>query len=331
MMKRLLYIIIVLLCVKTAKGQDPQFSQPYAAPLYLNPAFTGTTEKYRVSFTYRNQWSAIDNGFTSYMASYDQNVKKLNMGFGGYLLYDQSGANGYRVTGINLSYSYDARIDRWSGLKGGVAAGYDFMSFNPNDLLFADQIIRDGAPTSVEQNIGDHTSYLDLAAGVLYYNKFLWAGVSANHLNTPNISMTNQVQRLPMKFSVHAGVNVWNRRGEWGRELSSLNLVVHYKHQAKWDQLDIGAYYNFFPVVIGLWYRGIPLMKSYEQNYSNHESLILLIGLDYKNKFRIGYSYDYTISELSISSGGSHEISIIYEWPSSTKKSRLRRVACPKF
>lgn len=316
---------------KLASAQDPQFSQPYASPLYLNPAFTGDTEKNRVAFTYRKQWAAIDNGFTSYMASYDHFERKLNSGFGGYLLYDQAGTTGYRVTGLRLSYSYDARISRWSGIKGGLSLGYSFMNYSQSDLLFADQIIRGGASSSVEQNLNDHTSYLDMGAGLLYYNKFIWAGFSVNHLSMPNISMMEQDERLPMKFSAHAGVNVWSRRGKWGKELSSLNLVVHYKFQEKWDQLDIGAYFNFFPLVVGVWYRGIPGLKGYEPGYSNNESIILLIGLDFKEQFRIGYSYDFTISELSMSSGGSHEISLIYEWPNSSKRSRKRRIACPKF
>lgn len=325
------YIAFILMCCKTALGQDPQFSQPYASPLYLNPALTGDTKLNRVSFTYRKQWAEINKGYTSYMASFDHYQKKINAGFGGYLLYDQSGMNGYRVNGIKLSYSYDARIDHWSGLKGGIAVGYSFMNYNQNDLLFADQIIRGGASSSIEENLADNSSYVDLAAGVLYYNKFIWAGFAMDHLSNPNISMTNQVDRLPIKYSIHTGINLWSKRGNWGKELSSVNLVLHYKFQGKWDQLDVGAYYNLNPLVIGLWYRGIPLLKSYDPSFKNHESIILLVGLDYKNKFRVGYSYDITISQLSISSGGSHEISLIYEWPGSSKKSRMRRIACPKF
>lgn len=318
-----------MLCIKLVNAQDPQFSQPYASPLYLNPAFTGDTKKNRLAFTYRNQWAAIDKGFTTYMVSFDHNEKKLNSGFGGYLLYDQSGANGFRVSGLNLSYSYDARIDRWSGIRGGLSLGYSFMGYDESKLLFADQIIRDGAPNSTEERLRDHTTYLDMGAGIVYYSKFVWAGFSIAHLNKPNISMIDQVQRLPMKYSFHAGVNVWNRRNQWGKEMSNVILVAHYKFQEEWDQLDIGAYYNLRPLVVGIWYRGIPL-KSYEQNYSNHESLIFLIGLEYKEQFRIGYSYDYTISKLGISSGGSHEISVIYEWPNH-KNNRVRRIACPKF
>jgi len=331
-MKRfLLHIIFILMGSNLLFAQDPQFSQPYANPIYLNPAFTGETFLNRASMTYRNQWSAIENGFSSYIATFDHNEKKIHSGFGGYLLYDQSGLNGYRITGLNLSYAYDAMFTRWSGLKLGASAGYSLLNYNSDDLLFADQIIRDGAATSVENNIRDHTSYLDLGAGVLYYNTFLWAGFSASHLNQPNISLTGQVERLPIKYSFLGGAVLYKKKGQWGKELSSLNLVVHYKFQAQWDQLDLGVYYNFQPLIFGVWYRGIPLLNSEYQNYGNNESIILLVGLDFKNKFRVAYSYDITISKLSMSSGGSSEISVVYEWPGNSKKARLRRIACPKF
>jgi type IX secretion system PorP/SprF family membrane protein len=331
MKMRIICIALFLISVKTVLGQDPQFSQPYAVPLYLNPALTGDTKLNRASFTYRKQWAAIDNGYTSYIASFDHYEKKLHAGFGGYLLYDQSGENGYRLTALMLSYSYDAKINHWSGIRGGLSVGYSFMNYNQSDLLFADQIIRGGASTSVEENLTNNTSYLNLAAGVLYHNKILWAGIAVDHLNYPSISFTGQNARLPMKYSLHGGVSLWTKRGNWGKELSSVNIALNYKFQGKWDQLDLGFYYNYYPLVVGVWYRGIPLFKSYEPSYNNHESLILLVGIDYKNKFRIGYSYDFTISQLSMSSGGSHEISLIYEWPGSSKKSRMRRIACPKF
>lgn len=326
-----LHIILILFCAKLSYAQDPQFSQPYASPLYLNPALTGDTKKNRLALTYRKQWAEIEKGFTSYIASYDHYEERLNSGFGGYVLYDQSGLTGYRVTGISLNYSYDVRIDDWSGIKGGLGLGYSFMSYNVSDLVFADQIIRNGASTSVETNLSSRTSYADMSAGVLYYNKSFWAGASVSHLNKPNISMTNQVQQLPMKFSLQTGAKLWKKKNEWGHELSSLNLAAHYQFQGSFDQLDIGVYYNFNPVVFGVWYRGIPLVKSYEANYANHESVILLLGVEYKDFFRVAYSYDITVSQLSLSSGGSHEISLIYEWPGKKKPNRMRMVACPRF
>ena len=111
MMRHLLTItLIILFCAKFSYSQDPQFSQPFASPLYLNPALTGDTKKNRLALTYRKQWAAIEKGYTSYIASYDHFEERLNSGFGGYVLYDQSGTTGYRVTALSLNYSYDVNI-----------------------------------------------------------------------------------------------------------------------------------------------------------------------------------------------------------------------------
>jgi len=56
-----MYKLIVSLCVlmlvagETVTAQDAQFSQFYAAPLYLNPAFAGSTSQALVGANYRNQ------------------------------------------------------------------------------------------------------------------------------------------------------------------------------------------------------------------------------------------------------------------------------------
>ncbi|MCB0410690.1 MAG: type IX secretion system membrane protein PorP/SprF, partial [Flavobacteriales bacterium] len=49
MTKRISLIIVVLVAIFTdLKAQDPQFTQFYANPLYLNPAFAGTARCPRI-------------------------------------------------------------------------------------------------------------------------------------------------------------------------------------------------------------------------------------------------------------------------------------------
>jgi hypothetical protein len=56
-------------------------------------------------------------------------------------------------------------------------------------------------------------------------------------------------------------------------------------------------------------------IKKYKPGYPNRESLALLVGLEIPDKnFRVGYSYDATISNLKINNTQrSHEVSIVYE------------------
>lgn len=49
-----------------AMAQDPHFTQFYAAPTYLSPAFAGTTIQSRFVLQFRDQWPAIPGAFVSY-------------------------------------------------------------------------------------------------------------------------------------------------------------------------------------------------------------------------------------------------------------------------
>jgi len=70
-MYKLLFVFIVLfLACSNNKifGQDPQFSQYYASPLYLNPGLAGINQQGRAGVNYRNQWPSIDANFETFSA-----------------------------------------------------------------------------------------------------------------------------------------------------------------------------------------------------------------------------------------------------------------------
>src|ERR1700761_772165 len=85
MNQRVLFPILVLAtCLFNLKAQDPQFTQFYANPLYLNPAFAGTARCPRIAMNYRNQWPNLGQGasYVTYSASYDMHVNALAGGIG---------------------------------------------------------------------------------------------------------------------------------------------------------------------------------------------------------------------------------------------------------
>jgi len=59
------------------KAQDPVFSQFYAAPLQLNPAFAGNTYAPFVTLNYRSQWSGFTDfsTYNTYAASFSQFIE----------------------------------------------------------------------------------------------------------------------------------------------------------------------------------------------------------------------------------------------------------------
>ena len=81
-------------------AQDPHFTQFYAVPTYLSPAFAGTTVQSRFALQFRDQWPAIPGAFVSYAFAADQYLSAgWNMG----------DIQAIRVNGTQLETASDPR------------------------------------------------------------------------------------------------------------------------------------------------------------------------------------------------------------------------------
>ncbi len=337
-MKKLYLLTLLLSIFMHVFSQDMQYSQFYASPLYVNPAFTGATLEHRLTANYRLQWPSIPGGFKSYHFSYDYNASDMNSGFGIVANREESGSFGLMTNLIGLTYSYRFQIKRESYLMLGAKFAYGFRSLDFSKLVFNDQL-ESGAATTGEQGdfMRNNVSYPDISFGMLFFSPKYWFGISGNHLNKPNQSLLQggKVSELPIKVSLHGGY-VFPLEGGVVQRLGKKNITAafQYKAQGKFDQFDLGFYYNHEPLVFGVWYRGIPIFKNYEDVFANNDALVALVGYKISDyNFSIGYSYDITISRLISNTAGSHEISLMYEVASKRKKRRNRKflIPCAKF
>jgi type IX secretion system PorP/SprF family membrane protein len=326
--------LVALSCAFTlkVKAQDIQYSQFYAAPLYLNPALAGTSSQHRANLNFRNQWPGISNAYVSYSLSYDVNFEDANSGLGFYASRDQAGTGSLSTTLIGGCYAYNIKLSRKLALRPAVGLNYGLRAVDVSKLTFGDQLLT-GNNTSVQANlINDQVNYMDVNTGLLLYGKDFWAGYSVYHLNSPNNSLLGEENLIDPRHSVHAGYRLPMQKTVKGRVVRSYTIAVNYKAQGKWDQVDIGGYWYFNPIVIGVWYRGIPGLKAYQPGYQNNDAVTFLAGVHFQ-QFKFAYSYDATVSKIWSNTAGSHEISLIYEY-TNPKKGRRRRfsmLACPQF
>jgi type IX secretion system PorP/SprF family membrane protein len=342
----LLIGILILITGGSVTAQDPQFSQFYSAPLYLNPAFAGSTGQNRIGINYRNQWPALDANFVTFSAYADTYIEDKNSGVGVLINRDREGVFGMTSTSIAFQYAYDLRLTKGLSFRPGFQGAIYNRSINFDKLTFGDQFdpntgdVR--SPTSLENlNTGQSKFFPDISLGGLLYSQNAWLGVSTIHITQPNQSLVGGEDKLPMKVSLHGGYKFFFREGTMKTGVYSIPQersiapTIQYRHQGQWDQMDVGTYFTLEPLVLGIWYRGIPFKTV--NGFSNNESLVLLIGITKrgpKDVLNIGYSYDYTLSKLGPSSGGAHEFSISYSWstrdPRKPPKDKLI-IPCPKF
>ncbi len=314
------------------KAQDMHFTQFFSSPLYLNPAFTGANVCSRVSTTYRNQWPGISKTYKSYLLSIDHYIARYNMGIGLLFGNDAAGTGDLKTTIINPMFAYEVKVNRKFSMRFGVQAGLGLKSINFNALLFGDQIARGGNVATIEIPTQTKT-YFDVGAGALFYSTKYWIGSSVYHLTRPDVAlMGNGEGLLPIKYSVHGGAKfVFNPRERNLYDQRSISPAFNYRGQKEFDQLDIGFYFTQYILNVGLWYRGIPLLKAYKPGYSNNDAVAIILGIK-ADRLNFGYSYDVTISKLNNISQGAHEVTLSYQLCKFKKKKKFRLIIpCPKF
>ena len=325
-MRRIYVIFLVLLFnLKFGYSQDSQFSQFYASPLYLAPSFAGSTDGDRVAANYRSQWPTISKAFQTYSLSYDHYFPHLKSGVGLLLFREQAGASSFATTNIGLVYAYKFKFRSGWRVSPGLSFFYTQRNLDFDKLKFYDELYSGDATTEYE--VLDKKADIDASFSVLTFNKNFWFGFTWDRILMPNRSLTGRVENDPFKYSVYGGAKfaIFDRYN-WASG-QSLSPSFLFKMQDQYSQLDIGLYWYQMPLVIGIWYRGIPVFKELTSN----DAIAFLVGFKI-DQFSIGYSYDLTISKLVGFTGGAHEISINYLFNQGvTKRERRRMIPCPSF
>lgn len=328
MRKRLNYLFVLIGFLSLSDrlvAQDPEFTQFYANPLYLNPAFAGSLKCPRFVMNYRNQWPSLTGNFVTTSASYDQNVQTIQGGLGLLVMNDRAAQGTLNTTTVSGMYSYAQNISRKFTIRAALQASYLQKSLDWSRLTFGDQIDpRKGFIYNTNDvQRGGTVKAIDFSAGLVGYSDRFYGGVAVHHLNEPNESLILGTSRLPMKYTVHAGALIPIEKKSRDND-ARLSPNILYRRQGEFQQLNLGLYVQKGPLVAGVWFRGLLFGQTYR------DAFIATLGIQ-TDVVRVGYSYDVTISELTPSTGGSHEVSLGINFECRAKKKRMRAISCPAF
>lgn len=336
--KNILILIFLLLQCIWVFGQDPSFTQYYSAPLYLNPAFAGTTNQHRASVNYRNHWANMPRAFVTYAFTYDYNIKRSNSNVGMLFSTDRAGTASLQSTTVAGIYSYSIPLNDGIRAMPAIQIGYVSQSLDFTKLVFGDQLEfgNSNAPSTdpALRNIGS-THHFDFSSGIIVYDKRMWVGFSMHHLNRPNQSVLEEESVLPVRTSLHAGIKIPLKMGPMQHGItSSLNPSFNYRQQGRFNQLDVGVSYFYRMLMLGVWYKGLPIQQDMPKTI-NHDALAVAFGMSMHN-LTFGYSYDMTVSKLNpASTGGSHEVALVLQMETARRPGKVSRKdkynPCPAF
>lgn len=306
--KRYLILFSILLPLILV-GQDVSFTQFYANKINVNPAFTGTTEEGRVGMVHRSQWAAIPGAYTSQFVAAEYSLLEKH-GVGISFVKDQSGGSLLSMTAFNGVYSYEVTLNESLTLRSGMALGLGQKRLAVEQLVF-----EDNQPMNITVN--GASSFFDVSVGGLLYSDKLWISTSGSHFTKPNVSFIegNEFVLSPL-YSISAGgkVKVYTAYSS-KKESVYVYPLLEFKSQGLFKMINIGAFTNISNLIFGSQYRMT----------DNVEAISGILGLKIEG-LQFTYSYDHTLSKLQSYTGGSHEVSMIYEfgvlnkWSSDKKK-----------
>jgi hypothetical protein len=155
-----------------------------------------------------------------------------------------------------------------------------------------------------------------------------------HHLNQANQSLTGGVEKMPMKASIHTGYRLgFSKTRGFRRKASdkSITPTIMYKRQGITQQLDIGSYFAYDPIIFGAWFRGIPIIKAPDGTVQR-DAVVLLLGVRQPTDFglfKLGLSYDFPVSQAGVNSGRTFEVSLSYQIINERCRKRVTYLSIP--
>jgi type IX secretion system PorP/SprF family membrane protein len=272
--------------------QDPMFTQYMFNTLSINPAYAGSKDFLSATVIHRSQWVNFEGAPVTQSVTIHSPLRNESISLGGSVINDAFGP--VKQTGIYIDGSYRIFMGnrRLSfGLKGGVNLfSANLLDLNPlveNDASFAANISKKPLP-----NFG---------AGVMYYTRKWYVGASvpkllSNKLLTgdlPDYDVNNT--ETPHAFLIAGAV------------------------------FDMNLYTKFKPTILVKAVNGAPLAAEvtgqflfYEKFWAGlmyrwQDAAGVLLQYEINRMFKVGYAFDYSLSDIRKYSDGSHEIMLGFD------------------
>ncbi len=316
--------IAIIYCfhADTILSQDAIFSQFYANPLYLNPAFAGVNICPQLNLNYRNHPYPDFGHLSTYSVSYQRHWRPVSGGIGLLVTSEQMGKT-LRRHFIGGIYSYHTQLTRNYHLNFGAKVAYYRKDLCWNNLVFPDQydpftgnIIPTGEITPGNTSVHG----LDISSGILFYSENFFTGFAAHHLTRPRESFYTD-DKLPIKLTLHGGTRL--KIDRHSRSLHDIhfspNIIL--QHQGEFMRINYGVYFEIESLAAGVWFR---------QNFIDQKTLIFLLGFN-QDKYRIGYSFDYSLSGIYPGGAAVHELSVSLNFACERQKLENKILNCPNF
>jgi len=292
--KVVLIFILILFGIKVSFSQKaPLQSQYMFNSVALNPAFTGNEGVFSIVGSYRSQWVGFSGAPQTEFLTAHAPLKDLKSAFGLQLYADKIGAE--KNNGVFGSYSYNLKLNQFSHLVFGVAAGLNFYTSYENTLISTDK-----NDNLINKNVINYTSP-DFSFGLHYFTNKLFLNLSIPNFLSQNyknnkIRVVNDFNRYNLLLGGGYLIKFKNSKFELK---PSLLFRYHYNNPLQFDINLMAKVHERF---------------SFGFSYRYIESIIVLFKVGITEQLSFMYSFGTPLTSLNKVTYGSHEMSLKYNF-----------------
>ena len=293
--KFLIILMVVLFSIIVRGQQDPQFTHYMYNMSVINPAYaTDNPDVMNIGGLYRSQWvGAVGGPVTGTFFAHKPLSKRVEMGVS--FVHDEIG-DVVNENNVYVDFAYVLPLSEETKLSFGAKGGATFFDTNFNGFVYTDPL----PDPAFQNNISK--VFPNIGAGMYLFGDNYYAGISV-----PNLLMTKHLERQSgitttgveaMHYFITGGyVLTFNGNDNFKLKPAFMAKAVSGAPLS----LDITAnalINNFFEFGVG---------------YRKGDAVSGLVNFYVTPTLRIGYSYDYTLTNLSKFNSGSHEVFVLFD------------------
>lgn len=283
---------LVLLGYSHANAQqDPMFTQYMFNTLSINPAYAGSADHLSAVVLHRSQWVNFEGAPKTQTLTIHSPLKKENISIGGSVVNDSYGP--VKQTGLYLDASYRIFMGT-KRLAFGLKAGTNLFSANLIDL---NPLVEDDAAFSANIN---SKALPNFGFGAMFYSKNFYVGAS--------------VPKLLANKLIDGSLPDFLNNTEKQHAFLIAGAVFDISYYTKFKPTILLKAVNGAPPGVELSAQFLFFDKFWAgAMYRWEDAAGILLQYEINNRFKIGYAYDYTLSDIRKYSDGSHEIMLGFD------------------
>lgn len=293
--KYLLVLLVVFLTSKMSAQQDPQFTHYMYNMSVINPAYaTDNADVINLGGLYRAQWVGIKGAPTTQtFFAHKPMSKRVEIGLS--IVHDEIG-DVVKENNIFADFAYVLPVGAETKLSFGLKAGVTLFDTNFNGFVLTDPI-----PDPAFQNNISQT-FPNIGAGTYLFGSNYYLGLSA-----PNLMTSRHIETI---------------NGHPGSGVESIHFFMTGGYVFTFNGNDN---FKLKPAFMAKGVEGAPLALDLTTNVLINNKLELGVGYRMGDsvsglasffispQLRIGYAYDYTLTNLDAFNSGSHEVFLLFD------------------